>query len=112
VILPAEIVIPRWTKGLRILGALALVLALAFAALGCGDTVIDSSKTEGAIKSNVERSLHQKVASVDCPSDQKVEPGKTFTCTIEFSDGKQATSTWKIRNKDADIDIVGFKKTE
>jgi hypothetical protein len=102
----------RWTKGHRFLGTLALALALAFAALGCGDTVIDSGKTEDAIKSNVERSLKQKVASVDCPSDQKVEVGKTFTCTIKFTDGKQATSTWKIRNKDADIDIVGFEKTE
>jgi Domain of unknown function (DUF4333) len=101
-----------WTNRHRFLGTLALALALAFAALGCGDTVIDSSKTEGAIKANVERSLNQKVASVDCPSDQKVEVGETFTCTIEFTDGKHATSTWKIRNKDADIDVVGFKKTE
>lgn len=91
---------------------MALALALAFAALGCGDTVIDSSKAEDTIKSNVETSLHQKVAAVDCPTDLKVESGKTFTCTIEFSNGDHATSTWKIRNQDADIDIVGFKKTE
>jgi hypothetical protein len=102
----------KWTNGRRILGALALVLALAFAALGCGDTIIDRAKTEDTIKANVEKSLKQKVASVECPSDQKVEPGKTFTCTIEFSSGDHATSTWKIRNKEADIDIVGFKKTE
>jgi post-segregation antitoxin (ccd killing protein) len=91
---------------------LALVLALAFLALGCGDTVIDSGKTEAAIKSNVEKSLNQKVDSVDCPSDEKVEAGRTFTCTIELSNGKHATSTWKIRNKEADIEIVGFKETK
>lgn len=102
----------EWTNGCRILGALALVLALAFAALGCGDTIIDSGKTEDTIKANVERSLKQKVASVECPTEQKVEPGKTFTCTIEFSNGDHATSTWKIRNEEADVDIVGFKKTE
>ncbi len=102
----------RRTNGHRFLGALALALALAFAALGCGDTIIDRTKTEDAIKANVERSLNQKVASVECPSDQKVETGKTFTCTIEFSNGDHATSTWKIRNQEADVDIVGFKKTE
>jgi Domain of unknown function (DUF4333) len=102
----------QWTKGHRFLGALALVLALAFAALGCGDTIIDSAKTEDTIKANVEKSLHQKVASVDCPTDRKVEPGETFNCTIEFSDGTHATSTWKIRNKDADIDVVGFEQTK
>ncbi len=67
---------------------------------------------EAAVKSNVERSLDQKVTSVDCPSDQKVETGATFNCTIEFSNGKHATSTWKIRNEEADVDIVDFKKTE
>ena len=56
--------------------------------------------------------LHQKVTSVNCPSDQKVETGAKFTCTIEFSNGKHATSTWKIRNKEADVDLVGFKQTE
>jgi post-segregation antitoxin (ccd killing protein) len=101
-----------WTKGLRFLGALALMLALAFAALGCGDTVIDSGKTEAAIQSNVEKSLNQKVDSVDCPSDQKVETGETFTCTIELSNGKHATSTWKIRNQEADIEIVDFEETK
>ncbi len=74
--------------------------------------MIDSAKLEATIKSNVERSLHQKVTSVNCPSDQKVETGATFTCTIEFSNGKHATSTWKIRNKEADVDLVGFKQTE
>lgn len=111
-ILVAEIVKLRWTKELRFLGALALGLALAFLALGCGETVIDSGKTEDAIKSNVEKSRNEKVDSVDCPSDQKVETGKIFTCTIELSDGKHATSTWKIRNQEADIDIVGFKETK
>lgn len=89
-----------------------MILLAALSASGCGETVVNSEKMEAAVKANVERSLHQKVASVACPSDQKVEPGVTFTCTIEFSDGEHATSTWKIRNKEADVDIVGFEKTK
>lgn len=89
-----------------------MLLLVALTASGCAGTVIDSAKLEATIKSNVERSLHQKVTSVNCPSDQKVETGAKFTCTIEFSNGKHATSTWKIRNKEADVDLVGFKQTE
>ncbi len=89
-----------------------MIFPTVFFASGCGETVIDSAKLEDTIKANVERSLHEKVTSVDCPSDQKVEVGKTFTCTIEFSNGKHATSTWKIRNKEADVSLIGFEKTE
>jgi hypothetical protein len=85
------------------------LLSLAFAATGCGETVIDDVKTEEAIQSNLEKSLHAKIKTVDCPSDQKVEAGKTFTCTVIFSDGKQATATLKILNKDADVSLVGLK---
>jgi hypothetical protein len=92
----------------RCLAALAL-LVIAFAAAGCGETVIDDVKAEGAIQSNLEKSLHAKITSVDCPSDQKVETGQTFTCTVIFSDGKQATATLKILNKDADVSLVGLK---
>ena len=90
-------------------GALALSIALVLVAVGCGETVIDDVKAEGAIKSNLEKSLHEKIKGVDCPSDEKVEAGKTFTCTVTFSDGKQATATLKIRNKDADVSLVGLK---
>ena len=92
----------------RCAAALALLVALvAFA--GCGETVIDSAKAEGAIESNLEKALHEKIKSVECPSDQKVEAGKTFTCTVDFSNGKQATATLKILNKDADVSLVGLK---
>ena len=58
--------------------------------VGCGDTVIDSTKAEGALQSNLENSLHHKVSSVYCPSEQKVEPNATFTCAVVFSNGKRA----------------------
>jgi hypothetical protein len=88
------------------------LLAVVFAAVGCGETVIDDVKAEGAIQSNLEKSLHAKIKSVDCPSDEKVEAGKTFTCTVIFSDGKQATATLKILNKDADVSLVGLKQNK
>jgi len=90
--------------------AAALALsAIAFAALGCGETVIDSTKAEEATQASLEGSLHEKIASVDCPSGQKIEPGTSFACTVDFSDGAQGTATLKIRNKEADISIVGLK---
>ena len=92
----------------RCAAALAL-LVVAFAAAGCGETVIDGKNTEETLQKSLEGSLHAKIRNVDCPSDQKVEPGKTFTCTVIFSDGKQATVTLKIRNEDADVSIVGLK---
>ena len=93
----------------RCAAAVAL-LAIALAAAGCGETVIDDINTEGTLQSSLEDSLHAKIKSVDCPSDQKVEPGETFTCTVIFSDGKQAIVTLKILNKDADVSLVGLKQ--
>jgi Domain of unknown function (DUF4333) len=91
---------------------LALALALAFAALGCGDTIIDSSKAEDTIKASLEKSRHEKITAVDCPSHQKVVAGTSFSCTVAFADGKQETATLKIRNSDADLDLVGLKATK
>ena len=81
----------------------------AFAIAGCGETVIDNTKAQDAIQHNLETSLHEKITSVSCPSDQKVDPGTTFDCTVDFSNGKQATATLKILNKDADVSLVGLK---
>jgi hypothetical protein len=89
--------------------AAVILAAIAFAAIGCGETVIDDTKAEGAIETNLEKSLHEKIKSVDCPSDQKVEAGQTFTCTVIFSDDKEATATLKILNEDADVSLVGLK---
>jgi hypothetical protein len=87
--------------------AISLVGAALLA--GCGDTVIDSAKAEDAIQADLETTFHEKIKVVDCPSDQKVEAGSTFTCTVEYTDGEQATATLKIRNEDADVSFVGLK---
>jgi ABC-type uncharacterized transport system substrate-binding protein len=92
--------------------ALLAAVALVATASGCGgDTIIDSEKAEDTIATNLERSLHEKVTSVACPSGQKVEVGATFSCTVDYSDGKHATVTLKIRNNKADTDVVGYKQT-
>jgi hypothetical protein len=88
----------------------AVALAVAGVAVaGCGDTVIDNTKAEDAIQRNLQSSLHEKIDSVSCPSDQKVVPGETFECTVTAADGKKATATLKILNKDADVSLVDLK---
>jgi hypothetical protein len=88
------------------------LLAMGLVAAGCGDTLIDGTKTEDTLKASLENSLHEKITSVECPSDQKVKPGKTFTCTVDFADGKHATATLKIRDKEANISVVGLKQNK
>jgi len=73
--------------------------------------VIDAGKAEDAIQANLERSRHEKVTSVACPSGVTVEAGNEFICTVDFSNGKHADVTLKIRNNDADTDVVGYKQT-
>src|SRR6478752_8891091 len=67
----------KMSVSVRCAAAVAL-LAIAFAAAGCGDTVIDGQNTEETLQKSLEGSLHAKIKTVDCPSDQKVEPGETF----------------------------------
>ena len=87
----------------------ALLGVLLLAVSGCGDTVIDDVKTEEETKASLEKSLHEKIKSVDCPSGEKVEPGNTFSCLVHFSNGTEATATLKIRTEEADLDLVGLK---
>jgi len=86
--------------------AIALAATVALAAIGCGETVIDDSKTEAAIKDNLQGSLERDVSSVDCPSGVKVEPGGTFDCQVALADGKKETATLKILNEDADVEVT------
>jgi hypothetical protein len=88
------------------LGLIAgLTCVLAFL-VGCGETVIDSTKTEEALQANLTKSLEEKVSAVECPSDQKVEAGATFTCKVKLPKGKEETVTLKILNKDADVSVI------
>jgi hypothetical protein len=90
------------------------LLALAAAVLsvlteGCGQTVVDSEKLEDTVQASLEKSIHEKIQGVDCPSDEPVEPGATFTCEVIFSGGRREVATLKIRDEDADISMIGLK---
>ena len=87
------------------------LLALVFgvvALYGCG-TVVDREKLQDTIQSSLEKSIHEKIRNVECPSDESVDPGATFTCDVIFSDDRREVATLEIRNKDADISMVGLK---
>lgn len=89
---------------------LAAAAGLALLA-GCGETVIDSAKTEDALEANLSKSLETKVSSVDCPSDVEVEPKATFTCTVKLAGGGTETATLRILNEDADVSVVKLSGT-
>jgi len=90
-------------------GAVAALVVAVFVVVGCGETVIDSAKTEAAIEQNLENSVGQKIKSVDCPSGVEVKAGTTFDCTVSMSGGKQETATLKIINSDADVEVTNLK---
>jgi Domain of unknown function (DUF4333) len=87
-------------------GAVCALIVVALFAVGCGDTVIDATKTEEALQASLSKSLEEKVSSVECPSDQKVEAGATFTCNVKLPKGKEETATLKILNTDADVSVI------
>lgn len=88
--------------------ALAALVVAAVAAIGCGETVIDSGKTEGALKENLRGALHKRVSSVECPSGVRVEPKASFECTVNLAGGKTETATLKILNRNADVEVTGL----
>lgn len=87
-------------------GALALLAVLALALAGCGEAIVDTTKTEEQLQASLSKSLGTKVTSVDCPSDVEVKAGATFTCTVEVKGGETQTATLRIRNEDADLSLI------
>jgi len=88
-----------------------LVLALVFGSVAlyrCG-TFVSRHKLEFAIESSLENSIHEKIKKVECPSDESVDPGATFTCDVIFSDDRREVATLKIRNEEADISMIDLK---
>jgi hypothetical protein len=101
---------PTRLRALAISVGIALLAASAIA--GCGGTVLDKEKLDDTTQASLERSLHEKIKSVDCPSELSVDPGSTFECEVVFPDGKRESAILKIRNKDADVSIVGLKPNQ
>jgi chromosome condensin MukBEF MukE localization factor len=93
----------------RLLVLLALMVVFSLVALyGCG-TVVDREKLQDTIQSSLEKSIHEKIRNVECPSDESVDPGATFTCDVIFSDDRREVATLKIRNEEADISMISLK---
>jgi len=88
------------------IGLLMLILA------GCAGNVVDREKAQDTVQASLERSLHEKIKAVDCPSGLNVDPGATFSCVVDRSNGMHASVTLKIRDKEADLSIVGFEPSE
>ena len=93
-------------------GAIVAIAALAVLGLAACGTVIDDGKAEDAVQASVEKDLHVKVKSVDCPGDVSVEAGKTFDCEVTAVNGDKSTATLKILNDNADVAFVGYKKSK
>lgn len=87
------------------LGTVLAVVVAGVVAIGCGETLIDHAKMEALVQENLE-SIGKKVSSVECPSDVKVDPGRTFTCTVKLEGGKLETATLKVVNKNADTELT------
>ncbi|HEY5977845.1 MAG TPA: DUF4333 domain-containing protein [Solirubrobacterales bacterium] len=87
--------------------ALLAILALGLAA--CGETVLDTGKTEDQLAATREKETGNKVEEVDCPSDVEVVIGETLECTIVEAGGERSTATLKIRNDDADLSLLSVK---
>jgi hypothetical protein len=88
-----------------------LVPALVFSVValyGCG-TVVSQEKLQDTVQASLENSIHEKIKQVECPSDQSVDPGATFTCDVIFSDDRREVAILKIRNEEADISMVGLE---
>ena len=86
---------------------LALVVG-SVALYGCG-TVVDREKLQDTVQASLENSIHEKIKNVECPSDESVDPGATFTCDVIFSDDRREVATLKIRNEEADISMIDLK---
>jgi Domain of unknown function (DUF4333) len=92
--------------------AVAVLVLAGLLVVGCGETVIDSANLEATVKQNLEQSQKAAVRAVDCPSDQEVVVDATFTCTVEYSDGRTATATLRIRNEDADLSLIDLRSNK
>ncbi len=86
----------------RSLAALAAAAA-SFAAVGCGETVIDSGKVEKSIGRTVIDQAGVRVKSVSCPENPKAKKGATFTCTVVGKDGTKGEAVVTQRDDEGNV---------
>jgi uncharacterized surface anchored protein len=73
------------------LTALMALGATAVLAAACGPAVLDDGKLQDVIATDFAKQTQVEVQSVDCPNDQKIAAGATFTCTLTAADGTKYT---------------------
>ena len=82
--------------------------------VGCGGEsgpVVDSDEAEKL----VERTLLEaairvgEVDSVECPTDQAVDPGATFECAVIFEDGDEETAVVRILTEKPELLMTELK---
>jgi hypothetical protein len=75
---------------------LALPLAAAMAAAGCGADKVDTDQAQATLRTEVPafttvlpRHVNHRVTALDCPG--QADEGQPFTCDIRLSDGLSGT---------------------
>ena len=77
----------RTRTGVAVLiGVLGLLLVVVGAVRILTPNEIDSAKAERFIQDSFVEEQGAEVRSVDCPEGVDIEAGKTFDCTVEFTD--------------------------
>jgi len=90
------------------LGA-GLALGAALILAGCGGTALDSESLEAEVSEYLHKSLHEDVKSIDCPSEEPVDPGRIVDCTVTLKGGQKKVIGIEIVNKDADIRVAHYR---
>ena len=82
------------------LGRGLVVTAMVFVA-GCGGPkTVNTDAVAANVMSTINGPGSVKVESVDCPSKEKAEAGKTFTCHYELTDGSVGEITITVADQD------------
>jgi major membrane immunogen (membrane-anchored lipoprotein) len=96
---------------MKVLPLLGVLVALALLS-GCGETVVDNTKTADTLKAELEKTTPEKITSVDCPGGVEVDPGKTFECTVSIKGGPDKKAKIEITDKDADLRLINTSTFE
>jgi hypothetical protein len=88
--------------------AIAAVAAAVFFIASCGGTVVDATAMDEDLTAYLEKSLHENVKSVDCPSDQSVDPGRIIKCDVTLQGGAHKVLTVEITTKEADYRVKHY----
>jgi hypothetical protein len=82
-------------------------LLVAFASVECAGEVVDQTRAEQEIQTELQRVLNIEARSADCPSDVSAESQERFRCQIDVLDGDPLVAEIKVLNNQADLQIIG-----